>query len=137
MIFVYIQTTNNKRNITNCLFPNCNILLFLGFLDTTKMDIIEQLLQRDLTDICFQILSHLDSETFGNCRLVCQLWNQFIEHYFYNFPKGQEWLKQKLVSNFLNETYQPKEDKVISKRCIADIKADQKTFLFPHLLVMI
>ena len=90
------------------------------------MDIIEQLLQRDLTDICFQIFSQLDSETFGNCQLVCQLWKQFIEHYFYYLPKGQKWLKQKLVSNFLSETYQPKEDKVISKRCIADIKADQK-----------
>ena len=31
-----------------------------------------------------------------------------------------------MVSNFLSETYQPKEDKVISKRCIADVKADQR-----------
>ena len=70
-----------------------------------SFDVIECLLQRDLTEICFQIFSELDSESFSNCKLICTTWNNFIRHHFYELLRGKLWLKEKLCSNFLNPEF--------------------------------
>ena len=75
------------------------------------MDIIEKLLNHDLTSLCFYIFSHLDSKSFANCRSVCQLWKKYIDYQFYKANVGKKCLQDKLKNNFLNDCYQPKVKK--------------------------
>jgi hypothetical protein len=90
-----------------------------------KIDIIELLLDRGLTDLCFQIFSELECNSFANSRSVCQSWRQFVDHYFFKTPKGKRWLrnnikvifhvgshtpdcvKEIISSNILNVEYEP------------------------------
>ena len=44
------------------------------------MDLIQLLLNCDLTGICFDIFSHLDSKSFANCRLVNQAWKEILDN---------------------------------------------------------
>ena len=76
-------------------------------------DIIELLLLRDLTRICFQIFQQLDSKTIANSRLVCQVWKAFIDHQFFELPKGKQCLQEKITSNFLNKNYAPRIETVL------------------------
>ena len=73
-------------------------------------DFIQLLLNCDLTGICFDIFSHLDSKSFANCRLVNQQWKNFIDYYFFNLPKGRNWIKKTIAENVLDENYQHKTD---------------------------
>ena len=73
-------------------------------------DFIQLLLNCDLTGICFDIFSHLDSKSFANCRLVNQQWKNFIDYYFFNLPKGRNWIKKTIAENVLDEKYQHKTD---------------------------
>ena len=52
-----------------------------------KKDFIKLLLKKDMTHICFNILSRLDSKSFTNCRLVSHKWKDFIDYQFYETPK--------------------------------------------------
>ena len=51
-------------------------------------DFIGLLLDYDLIEICFKIFSHLDGKSLANCRLVCHMWNSFIDFHFFEKPKG-------------------------------------------------
>ena len=72
------------------------------------MDIIEKLLNHDLTTLCFYIFSSLDSKSFANCRLVCHCWKNYLDYQFYEANVGKKCLQDKLKNNFLNDCYQPK-----------------------------
>ena len=87
-------------------------------------DIIELLLLRDLTRICFQIFQQLDSKTFANSRLVCQVWKAFIDHQFFELPKGKQCLQEKITSNFLNKNYAPRIETVLCETSLFDVQAD-------------
>ena len=81
----------------------------LGIMEVAKtINIFGLLLDRDLTQICYEIFCHLDSQSIVNCKLVCQSWNSFIKHHFFKLPKGKKCLLQKINSNFLNEDYKPR-----------------------------
>ena len=69
--------------------------------------IIELLLERDLTNLCFQIYNELDSKSLTNCRLVCHSWRNFIDHFFYELPKGKACLQRKLIKNVFGSEYVP------------------------------
>ena len=75
------------------------------------VNIMDLLLEHDLTDICFQIFNYLDNISFTNSRRVCHIWKNFIDYYFYGTPKGKKYLRQRVISNFFNENYQPKINK--------------------------
>ena len=77
------------------------------------MDIIEKLLNHDLTSLCFYIFSHLDSKSFANSRLVCQHWKKYLDYQFYKANVGKKCLQEKLKNNFLNDCYQPKVEKLL------------------------
>ena len=97
-----------------------------------KENIIEQLLEKDLTNICFKIFSFLDSTSFCNCRLVCHGWRDFIDHQFYELQKGKKWRMDKLMSNYLNKDFIPKEEKISfndKEQTVADVVADQSNIL--------
>ena len=96
------------------------------------MNIIEHLLEKDLTYICFKIFSYLDSTSFCNCRFVCHGWKDFIDTQFYELPKGKKWRSDKLMTNIFNKDFIPKEDKISfnEKEChIANVVADQSNIL--------
>ena len=90
-------------------------------------DIIELLLQRDLTGLCYQIFQHLDSKNIANSRLVCHLWRNFIDYQFFELPKGKSCIKQKLIENILNEDFEPKVDQVTFSKAIFDIQVDKNS----------
>ena len=69
--------------------------------------IIELLLERDLTNLCFQIYNELDSKSLTNCRLVSHSWKDFIDHFFHELPKGKACLKRKLNENIFDSDYMP------------------------------
>ena len=77
-----------------------------------KKDLIKLLLEKDMTQISFDILSRLDSKSFTNCRLVSHQWKEFIDYQFHETPKGKKWMLNRLTSNFLNEKFTPREDKL-------------------------
>ena len=60
-----------------------------------------------------------------NVLLVCYNWKEFIDYQFYELPKGQKWIKQKLISNFLKEDYVPREERLIFSNEIIAIEADE------------
>ena len=43
---------------------------------------------------------------------VCHNWRNFIDHNFFNLPKGQKWIKNKLASNILDENYEPQTKQI-------------------------
>ena len=90
-----------------------------------EKNIIELLLEKDLTRICFKIFSHLDSDTFCNARLVCHGWKDFIDYQFYELPNGIKWRHDKLISNFLDKDFVPKEEKINTNDKISFTQADQ------------
>ena len=92
--------------------------------DEPVLNIIELLLNRDCTRLCFQIYNELDSTSLANCRLVCQDWKIFIDHHFYQLSRGRRCLQQKLTSNFLNPNYHPKVTEIAVSNRIFDIQAD-------------
>ena len=92
--------------------------------DEPILNIIELLLNRDCTRLCFQIYCELDSTSLANCRLVCQDWKIFIDHHFYQLTGGRRCLQQKLTSNFLNPNYHPRVTEIAVSNPIFDIQAD-------------
>ena len=101
-----------------------------------EKNIIELLLEKDLTRICFKIFSHLDSDSFCNARLVCHGWKDFIDYQFYELPKGIKWRSDKLISNFLNEDFIPREEEINLKHIIYYTETDGKyiflsTYYYP------
>lgn len=92
-----------------------------------ETDIIELLLQRDLTELCYQIFQHLDSKNIANSRLVCHLWRNFIDFQFFELPKGKSCIKQKLIANILNEDFEPKVNQVTLSNEIFDIQVDRNS----------
>ena len=68
-------------------------------------DIIEKLLDKNLTHVCYSIFGYLDSSSFTNCQSVCKKWKKFIDHYFFEVKKGKKWLKRKLTSNFFEPDF--------------------------------
>ena len=91
-----------------------------------EKNIIALLLEKDLTRICFKIFSHLDCDSFCNARLVCHGWKDFIDYQFYELPNGIKWRNEKLVSNFLNEDFIPREEKIHISQKIYSSQADEK-----------
>ena len=94
--------------------------------DDEPLNFIQLLLNRDLTRLCFQIFNELNSHSITNCRLVCQVWKEFIDYNFYQLPRGKKYLKQKLYSNFFNDEYTPRELHIDVPEPIFDIFADEK-----------
>ena len=91
----------------------------------SKQDIIEHLLNHNLTEICFQIFCQLDSKTFANCRLVNSIWRNYIDNYFREISKGKKWMDQKLYSNFMNPNFQPTIMNTPIKEEISILKVDK------------
>ena len=92
-----------------------------------KIDIIEHLLSKNQTDFCFEVFNHLDSQSFINSRKVCQSWKIFIDNEFYNTIRGEKSLREKLKSNYLNNEYSPKEEKInILEPIISDSNSNQE-----------
>ena len=90
-----------------------------------QINIINSLLNYDLTNICFTILANLDSLTLSNCRLVCHQWRDFIDYNFFNLPRGIEWTRTKIVENALNKDFIPKETIANHEEEMYGIEADQ------------
>ena len=94
-----------------------------------EKNIIELLLEKDLMTICFQIFSHLDSDSFCNARLVCSGWKYFIDYQFNELPNGIKWRRDKLISNFLDKDFMPREEKISIDNVIYTAQVD-KTNIF-------
>ena len=90
-----------------------------------KKDLIKLLLEKDMTHICFNILSRMDSKSFTSCRLVSHKWKDFIDYQFYKTPKGKQWIRNKLTSNYFNENFTPREEKISLQNPIIDFIADE------------
>ena len=71
-------------------------------------DIIESLLNLDLTFLCSEIFSQLDSKSLTNCKLTCHQWKNFIDQNFLRLPRGKRWTKTQLRTNLLNHDYSPR-----------------------------
>ena len=69
---------------------------YLKLASDEDSNIIQKLLERNLTEICFAIFEELDPESFVNCQMVCKEWYHFIRTEFYNRVKGREHLKFEL-----------------------------------------
>ena len=96
-----------------------------------KKDIIKLLLGKDMTHICFNILSRLDSRSFTNCRLVSHKWKDFIDYQFYVVPKGKRWIENKLTSNYFDTNFMPTEEKIkIQDRVLAFTADDSSICVF-------
>ena len=80
-----------------------------------------------MTHICFNILSKLDSKSFTNCRLVSHEWKDFIDYQFYKTPKGKQWIKNKLTSNYFNENFTPREEKINFQDSVLYFTADNSS----------
>ena len=88
-----------------------------------KIDFLKLLLEKDMTHICFNILSKLDSKSFTNCRLVSHQWKEFIDYQFYKTLKGKQWIENRLTSNYLDENFTPREENINFKSQIFDFAA--------------
>ena len=73
----------------------------------SKMDIIRGLFEMNLSHLCFDIFSQLDSRSFANSRLVSKTWKDFIDFEF-DKPKGRKWMQEKLQQNYLDGNFFPK-----------------------------
>ena len=89
-----------------------------------KIDIIQLLLNFDLTRLCFDIFTNLDPQSLANCRLVCQSWKDFIEEKIFNLPKGRKWIKEKIALNMMDENYQPKTTEIALHEKICSFALD-------------
>ena len=69
-------------------------------IDNFKMDIIGGLYEMNLSHLCYDIFSQLDSRSFANSRLVSKIWKNFIDYEF-DKKKGRKWMKEKLRHNFV------------------------------------
>ena len=67
----------------------------------SKMDIIRGLFEMNLSHLCYDIFSQLDSRSFANSRLVSKTWKDFIDYEF-DKPKGRKWMREKLQQNYLD-----------------------------------
>ena len=90
-----------------------------------QFNVINSLLNQDLTRICFDIFCHLDTLSLSNSRLVCQQWKDFIDYNFFDLPRGQKWIRSKIVENILNKDYFAKETIVNHDEEMYGIEADQ------------
>ena len=90
-----------------------------------QINIINSLLDYDLTRICFKIFCNLDSLSLSNCRLVCHQWRDFIDYNFFNLPRGIEWTRSKIIKNALNKDFTPKETFANHEEEMYGIEADQ------------
>ena len=90
-------------------------------------NIIESLLERDLTFLCFQILNELDSKSLTNCRLTCQSWRNFIDYQFFSLPKGQKCIQSKLTANLLNNEFVPRTISKEHKEELFSVIADKSS----------
>ena len=71
------------------------------------MDIIGGLFEMNLSDLCYDIFSQLDSRSFANSRLVSKTWKDFIDYEF-DKPKGRKWMREKLQQNCLDGNFSPR-----------------------------
>jgi len=88
-------------------------------------NIIDSLLERDLTFLCFQIFNELDSQSLTNCRLVCHSWKCFIDYQFFSLPKGQKCIQSKLTANLLNKDFVPRTITKEHKEELFSVMADK------------
>ena len=72
--------------------------------DNFKMDIIGGLYEMNLSHLCYDIFSQLDSRSFANSRLVSKTWKDFIDYEF-DKPKGRKWMREKLQQNYLDNDF--------------------------------
>ena len=100
--------------------------------EKVQINIIELLLRRDMTRLCYQIYNKLDSKSLTNSRLVCHDWKNFIDYHFYELPKGRLHLKNQINANIFDKDFSPRiqttsvsEDSEPSIT-IYDIKADKE-----------
>ena len=89
-----------------------------------KIDFFKLLLEKDMTHICFDILSKLDSKSFTNCRLVSHQWKEFIDYQFYETPKGQQWIENRLTYNYFDENFTPGEKRINFQERVITMTAD-------------
>ena len=82
-------------------------------MDDKEVGIVDRLLNHDLTGFCFQIFGELDSKSLTNCRLVCQDWKNFIDHHFFELPKGKRYLQREITFNTLSDTFQPRVESTL------------------------
>ena len=75
--------------------------------DNFKMDIIAGLYEMNLSHLCYDIFSQLDSRSFANSRLVSKTWKDFIDFEFEK-TKGRKWMQEKLQRNYLDRNFLPK-----------------------------
>ena len=89
-----------------------------------KRDFLKLLLEKDMTHICFDILSKLDSKSFTNCRLVSHQWKEFIDYQFYETRKGQQWIENRLTYNYFDENFTPGEKRINLQERVITMTAD-------------
>ena len=58
---------------------------------------------------------------------VCNNWRNFIDHNFFNLPKGQKWIKKKLASNILDENYEPQTIQILLPLKFFAVVADEES----------
>ena len=92
-----------------------------------KKDLIKLLLEKDMTHICFNILSRLDSRSFTNCKLVSHEWKDFIDYQFYETPKGKQWIKNKVTSNYVDTNFTPTEERINFQDRVVAFTADNSS----------
>ena len=92
-----------------------------------NIDIIQLLLNFDLTRLCFDIFTNLDPQSLANCRLVCQNWKEFIEEKIFKLPKGKKWIKEKIALNMMDENYQPKTTEIALHEKICSFALDNES----------
>ena len=68
-----------------------------------KFDIIKCLLEKNLTQIFFEIFNYLDSQSFANCRLVNHEWKNYADEYYTGTLKGKKSIKKKLKGKVSNK----------------------------------
>ena len=73
----------------------------------SKLDIIRGLFEMNLSHLCYDIFSQLDSRSFANSRLASKTWKDFIDFEF-DKPKGRKWMQEKLQQNYLDKNFFPK-----------------------------
>ena len=88
-------------------------------------DIIESLLNLDLTFLCSEIFCELDSKSLTNCRLTCHQWKNFIDQNFLALPRGKKWVKKQLMNNLLNQDYLPRVKVKDHKEELYGVMADK------------
>ena len=73
----------------------------------SKLDIIRGLFEMNLSHLCYDIFSQLDTRSFANSRLVSKTWKDFIDFEF-DKPKGRKWMQENLQQNYLDKNFFPK-----------------------------